>query len=137
MGSDLVGRVLIPGRAAAPLLLLDAPISFWGGVDPHTGVISDPRHPNHGVAISGTVLAVPAPIGSSSSSAIMLELLRNGTAPAGLLLGHNDGILVLGVIVARELGYPTIPVLELAPSALARLPSGRSVSVTERGSVCY
>jgi predicted aconitase with swiveling domain len=137
MGSNLVGRVLIPGNAAGPLFRLDSAISFWGGVDPRTGLISDPRHPNHGRKISGTVLGVPATIGSSSSSAIMLELLRNGTAPAGLLLGNHDGILVLGVIVARELGYPTIPVIELAPAALAQLPADQPISVTEQGSVLY
>jgi predicted aconitase with swiveling domain len=133
MRSETVGRVLIRGSATGRLLSLGAPISFWGGVDPRTGAISDPRHPNHGRTICGTVLAVPATIGSSSSSAVMLELLRNGVAPAGLLLGHHDGILVLGVIVARELGYPTIPVVELPPAVLARLATGDTVQITERG----
>ncbi|UCG89271.1 MAG: DUF126 domain-containing protein [Gemmatimonadota bacterium] len=133
----MTGRVLIAGNASGPLLRLESPISFWGGLDPHTGVISDPRHPDHGRRISGTVLAVPATIGSSSSSAIMLELLRNGVAPACLLLGRHDGILVLGVIVARELGYPVIPVIEMAPTALAQLPADQLVSVTEQGTVLY
>jgi len=96
------------------LLRLDHPISFWGGVDPQAGAIMDPRHPNHGERITGKVLAIPAAVGSSSSSAIMLELLREGTAPAAILLGKADAILSLGVIVGRELGYPQIPIIELS-----------------------
>lgn len=122
--SGLVARVLVDGRGQGPLLRLRAPISFWGGVDPESGRITDPRHPDHGEEIAGRVLAAPATVGSSSSSAVMLELLRAGLAPAALLLAAPDAILTLGVIVAGEMGYPTIPVLELAADDLAALPAG-------------
>jgi len=116
-------RILIAGTATGPLLRLAAPISFWGGVDPKTGTIADPRHPDHGATIAGTILAIPATIGSSSSSAVMLELLRVGQAPAALLLGTVDAILTLGVVVAGEMGYGTIPVLGLDDDQLAALPA--------------
>ncbi|HUT50092.1 MAG TPA: DUF126 domain-containing protein [Alphaproteobacteria bacterium] len=116
-------RVLIAGEAEGPLLRLAAPISFWGGVNPKTGTIADPRHPDHGQSIAGTVLAIPGTIGSSSSSAVMLELLRGGKAPAALLLGTVDAILTLGVIVASEMGYGSIPVLALTDDAIAALPA--------------
>jgi predicted aconitase with swiveling domain len=125
-------RVLIPGEADGPLLRLAAPISFWGGVDPKTGRIADPRHPDYGAEIAGTVLAVPATIGSSSSSAVMLELMRGGKAPAALLLGAVDAILTLGVVVAREMGYGSIPVLAASSEALAALPAnGTRVRVVD------
>jgi len=125
-------RVLIAGEAEGPLLRLAAPISFWGGVDPKSGTISDPRHPDHGRSIAGTVLAIPATIGSSSSSAVMLELLRGGKAPAALLLGTVDAILTLGVIVAREMGYGSIPVLALSADAIAALSAnGVQLSVAD------
>lgn len=109
---ELSGRPLVDGSGSGPLLVLDKPLSFWGGVDPETGLIIDPRHPQNGEALKGRVLVLERAIGSSSSSAVMLELLRNGVAPAGVVMGQTDAILVLGVLVARELGYPTIPVLE-------------------------
>jgi predicted aconitase with swiveling domain len=118
------GRVLLPGTAEGPLLRLSEPLSFWGGVDPRTGRISDPRHPEHGLPVVGTILAIPAPRGSSSSSAVMLELLSRGLAPAGLILGSVDAILALGVLVAREMGWRTIPVLELPAAEQATLPEG-------------
>jgi len=119
-----MGSVLIDGVAEGRLLRLVEPISFWGGIDPQTSRLTDPRHPQHGIAIAGTVLALAAMRGSSSSSAIMLELLARGIAPAALLLGEPDAILSLGVIVGREMGYPVIPVLALAASEQARLPQG-------------
>ena len=121
----LKGRVLIEGEGEGALLRLTAPLSFWGGVDPKTGRVSDPRHPQHGRSVAGTVLALAEPRGSSSSSAIMLELIARGLAPAALLLGEVDAILTLGIVVAREMGHAILPALELAPADLARLPEGR------------
>ena len=119
------GRVLIEGEGAGPLLRLTAPLSFWGGIDPKTSGVSDPRHPQHGQRIAGTVLALAEPRGSSSSSAIMLELIARGIAPAALLLGNPDAILTLGIVVAGEMGHRTLPALAVAPEDLARLPEGR------------
>jgi predicted aconitase with swiveling domain len=112
---------------------VDAPISFWGGIDPDSAVVSDPRHPNHGARIHNRILALPTTIGSSSSSAVLLELLRKGIAPAALLLSSIDAILVLGVIVARELGYPTIPVLQIPAAQLASVPQDVEARITDEG----
>ena len=61
--------MLVDGTAGSgPALVLDAPISFWGGVDPKTGVIADVRHPQHGESIAGKVLCLPGTIGSSSAA---------------------------------------------------------------------
>jgi uncharacterized protein len=118
------GRVLIEGQAEGPLLRLTEPLSFWGGVDPKTGRISDPRHPQRDRSVTGTVLAIPSPRGSSSSSAIMLELIARGLAPAALLMGEADAILALGIVVAREMGHPTLPALEVPVADLMQLPEG-------------
>jgi uncharacterized protein len=129
------GTVLIDGVAEGPLLRLVEPISFWGGVDPATSRLTDPRHPQHGVAIAGTVLALAATRGSSSSSAIMLELLARGIAPAALLLGEPDAILALGIIVGREMGYGAIPVLALPAAKQAELPDG-VLHIAPGGKIC-
>lgn len=99
------------------------------------GTIVDPRHPQHGATISGTVLAVPSAVGSSSSSAIVLELVREGRAPAAILMGRADAILALGVVVARELRYEPIPVVEVPAEVLESLPDGARIRVDERGRV--
>jgi len=126
------GRVLLTGRAAGPLLVLRAPISFWGGVDPATGVITNAHHPDRGASIKGTILALPGTIGSSGGSGILLELLYTGAAPAGLLLAEPDAILAMGAVVAREMDYARMPVLQ-AP--LEGLESGRNATITEDGTL--
>ncbi|MEM7644117.1 MAG: DUF126 domain-containing protein [Pseudomonadota bacterium] len=105
---------LIDGTASGPALRLDQPISFWGGVDPADGRITRPDHPQHGACVSGMVLVIERLIGSSSSSAVMLELLRCGQAPCALIVGARDAILPIGVLVAGQMGWATIPVLHLA-----------------------
>lgn len=120
----LTGRVLVDGSGKGPLLRLDEPLSFWGGVDPATGTIIDARHPQRGLSIAGTVLALPAARGSSSSSSVLLELVAQGKAPAAILLGEADAILALGAVVAKEMGWTPPPVLELDVAAQARLPEG-------------
>ncbi len=121
MDLRLKGERVHTGEGAGPLFSLGAPISFWGGVDPKTGRIVHPRHPDLGQSVRGAVLAMDRTIGSSSSSAIMLELLREGQAPAALVLGTVDAILALGVWAAEELGVQTIPILRLPRPELKRI----------------
>lgn len=105
---SLTLETLVPGPAASgPVLALTAPISFWGGVDPKTSAIADVRHPQHGTLIAGTILYLPGTIGSSSASAVLLELIHRDIAPAAIILKEPDAILLLGVLVAREMGWVT------------------------------
>lgn len=114
---------LVAGPAAGgPILRLSAPLSFWGGVDPASGRITDVRHPEHDRSIAGTVLLVPETRGSSSSSSIILELIRNGCAPAALLIDRVDAILILGILVAREMGLAHPPAWRLDRAVMERLP---------------
>jgi predicted aconitase with swiveling domain len=108
------GEVLIAGaEAGGQALVLTRPISFWGGVDPKTGCIADPRHPEAGAGVAGRVLFLPGTIGSSSASAVLLELVRAGLAPAAIVLHEPDAILLLGLIVAREMGWRHPPAIRL------------------------
>lgn len=118
---ELTGTAVCHGRAEGRLLVLRKPLSFWGGVDPLTGDIADPRHPQHGKGTTGRILVMERVIGSSSSSAIMLELLRNNVAPAAIVVAEPDAILVLGILVAGELGYSTIPLLRVGMEGIGRL----------------
>ncbi len=135
---ELTGTVMHPGPdegrrlARGRLLVLEKPISFWGGVDPLTGQIHDPRHPRHGTRLGGRVLVMERTIGSSSSSAVMLEILRNRVAPAAIVVGRPDAILVLGLLVADELGYDAIPMLRVGQRDIARLAEANGARATMR-----
>jgi predicted aconitase with swiveling domain len=120
---------LLPGSTRGPVLRLDRPLSFWGGVDPASGrLLSGP-----GESIAGAVLMVPEAIGSSSSGAVLLELLRNGMAPAALVLGRIDAILGLGILAAGEMGWPTIPLVILAAADQTRFETGEMVEIDSTG----
>ena len=140
MHAKLNAKPLLTSMAAAdicacgPVLALTAPLSFWGGVDPQSGRITQVRHPECGASIAGTVLALPATIGSSSSSAVLLELIRTGNAPAALLMHEPDAILLIGCLVAREMGWSAPPAFRLPVAGQAQLPTGM-VAISADGAI--
>lgn len=105
--------MLVEGVATGAALVLDTPLSLWGGLDPETGDIIDQRHPQWRANVTGKVLVMPVGKGSSSASSILLEAVRLGTAPAAILLAEPDAILALGAAVAQELYGAAPPVIVL------------------------
>jgi hypothetical protein len=104
-------RTLCPGDAEGSVLVLTEPLSFWGGVDPATGELIDAHHAQRGALLARRVLVLPSGRGSSSSSSVLAEAIRRGTAPAAIVLRSPDPILALGAIVADELYGLTCPVV--------------------------
>ena len=94
---------LVSGAASGPILRLDEPLSFWGGLDPATGTIIDRWHPQRGARVVGRMLMMPGGRGSSSGSATLAEALRLGNGPAAILMLERDAIVVVGAMVAVEL----------------------------------
>lgn len=107
----LPARTLVAGSAEGPALVLDEPLSLWGGMDPHDGRVVDAHHPQVGAVVTGTVLVLPAGRGSSSSSSVLAEALRLRTGPAAVVLAVADPILTIGALVAAELYGTVCPVV--------------------------
>jgi predicted aconitase with swiveling domain len=105
------GRVLVPGEARGEALVLDEPLSFWGGLDPVTGRIVEVGHPQHGAVVTGRILVMPSGRGSSSSATVLAEAIRLGTGPAGIVLRERDDIVVVGALVAAELYGIVVPIV--------------------------
>lgn len=114
-------RLLIDGAAEGQLLFSDTALSFWGGVDPETGLVIDQAHPLHGRSLEGTILAIPGGRGSCTGSAVLMQLILNGKAPAGMVVSQTEEILTLGVMVAEEMYGRSLPIAVIAPEAFARL----------------
>jgi predicted aconitase with swiveling domain len=126
-------RVLVSGEASGRALVLDTPLSLWGGLDPETGDIIDQRHPQWGQNVTGRVLVMPVGKGSSSASSILLEAVRLDKAPAAIVLAEPDGILALGAAVAREL-YGRAPAVVVAdPVTYQGIRDGAMVEVADGG----
>lgn len=114
--SGLEGIALVAGAATGIAVVLDEPLSFWGGFNPDTGRVIDSRHPQRGHLLTGRIVVMPGGRGSSSSSSVLAEAVRAGTAPAGIVLGSPDPIIVIGALVARELYGTVVPVVVVRDS---------------------
>jgi uncharacterized protein len=121
--------VLAPGTAAGELLVLDEPLSLWGGMDPVTGELIDVHHPQAGAPLAGLVVAMPSGRGSSSSSYVLAEAIRAGVAPAAFLLGEPDAIVALGSLVAAELYGVEVPVVVIDHETYESLATGTRLEV--------
>lgn len=129
----LRGEVLVAGPSVqADTLVLTAPISFWGGVDPRTSAVADSRHPQFAQKMSARAVLIPATVGSSSAAAILLELVHAGLAPAAIVLHEPDAILLLGLIVAKEMGMQVPIAVRLDRRHFAELQNQR-VTISDDG----
>lgn len=105
------GKFFVSGTASAPALVLPAPLSFWGGVDPQTGAIIDRTQAACGAKLAGKILVMPSGRGSSSSSSVVAEVIRNGLGPLAFVMQRPDPIITAGAIVARSLYGIVCPVV--------------------------
>ena len=132
--SLIEGTALVAGatqQVKGRLAFSGTGLSFWGGVDPVTGIVIDERHPLCGRLITDTILAIPSGRGSCTASQIVLELVLNNTAPRAIVLKDRDAVVAVGALVAREF-FGAIPPLILSCTDFDALESldGEFVSVT-------
>lgn len=111
------------------LLVSPAPLSFWGGYDWRTGEIIDRRHPLSGQNAAGKILALPWTRGSSTTTQVLLEAIRAGTAPAAIVSTEVDSFIALALIVAEEMYARTLPQVTLSRLDYARLRTGEAVRI--------
>ena len=130
--TEIPVQCVSPGEVEAPLILSLEPLSLWGGFSATSGAVIDRGHPAFGQVLNGRILAMPSGRGSSSSSSILAEALRLGTAPAGLVLGERDPIIAVGEIVARKLYGKSLPIVVCGLDVLERLQSGCNYRISAR-----
>jgi len=129
------GRSIVAGEAQGELLASTQPLSFWGGYDHKTGEIIDRRHPLSGQIAAGRILAIPNTVGSSTTTAVLLEAVRAGTAPAAILTMNTDSFLALASIVAAELYNRPIPIVALTPNQFEELASIKMIRVRQDATI--
>jgi len=121
-------RTLVEGEAEGEALVSTEPISFYGGVDPETGVVVERGHPLEGECVAGRVLFFPHGKGSTVGSYVIYRLWKRGLAPAAVVNVRSEPIIVVGCVLA------SIPLVDMFPQRLlATVRSGSSVRVIARG----
>jgi hypothetical protein len=133
----ITGRPIVEGTVEGEALVTGDPLSFWGGYDFRTGEIIDKHHPLAGVRAAGRILAVPFSKGSSTTTAVLLEAVRAGTAPAAILTTGVDSFFALASIVADVMYGKSFPVIALAAEDFGRLRTGDRLSVERDGTIRY
>jgi len=131
----LNGRPVVAGSAKGIAVVSTQPISLWGGLDPQSGKIIDKRHERCGEVITGKVFVFPGGKGSSTASAVLLESIRVGTAPAAIINTHVDPILALGAIVAEVLYQQSIPIVVLSQKDSGTIKESNRLTIAMDGTM--
>jgi predicted aconitase with swiveling domain len=131
----IAGRAIVAGAAEGEALVTHDALSFWGGYDFTTGTIIDKHHPLAGVRAAGRILAVPFSKGSSTTTAVLLEAVRAGTAPAAIVTTGTDAFFALASIVADEMYGKPFPVIALEAEDFAKLQTGQRLAVHGDGRI--
>jgi uncharacterized protein len=134
-GMKFQGRVVIQGEARGRALVSQEPLSFWGGYDWKTGEIIDRRHELSGSLAGGKILAIPFTRGSSTTTAVLLEAIRAGTAPAAILTTEVDFFFALASVVAEELYASPLPMIALDVEDFKQLKTGDEIQITTDGKI--
>jgi len=129
VAQKIKGCCVVPGYAKGEVLATSQSISFWGGVDPQTGLINDPRHELFNQSVASKILVFPHGKGSSTGSLMMLELARINKAPAAIVNVRSEPILATGPIVCKHFYSKEIPMLSLDQTSFQALKTGQQVTV--------
>jgi predicted aconitase with swiveling domain len=97
----LRGRRVMGGYAEGEALVSVDPVSFYGGVDPVTGCVTEPGHCCCGENITGKVFVFPTGKGSTVGSYVIYRMKKLGTAPAAIINVETEAILATGCVISN------------------------------------
>ncbi|TFH25276.1 DUF126 domain-containing protein [Candidatus Bathyarchaeota archaeon] len=98
---QLKGRIIFKGIAKGEALVTEMPISFYGGVDPNTGVVTEKGHQLNGQSVKDKILVFPQGKGSTVGSYTLYRMKKNGVAPAGIINKECETIIAVGAIISE------------------------------------
>ena|SRR5665648_413269 len=118
---ELKGRIIYKGKAEAEALVTSMPISFYGGVDPNTGVVIEKGHELQGTSVTGKVLVFPQGKGSTVGSYTLYRLKKNGVAPIAMINRECETIIAVGAIISE---IPTVDKIDIS-----KIKTGNKVAI--------
>jgi predicted aconitase with swiveling domain len=108
---QLKGRIIYKGKAEGEALVTTQPISFYGGVDPNTGIVLEKGHELQGQSVKGKILVFPQGKGSTVGSYTLYRMKKNGNAPVGMINKECETIVAVGAIISE---IPTIDKVDIS-----------------------
>src|SRR4030067_2951700 len=122
---EMKGRIIYKGTGEGEALTTTQPISFYGGVDPNTGIVIEKGHELQGQSVKGKVLVFPTGKGSTVGSYTLYRMKRNGTAPAGIVNKESETVIAVGAIISE------IPCVDSVD--ISRIKTGETVRIENDG----
>lgn len=120
---NLKARVISHGTASGELLVSKDPISFYGGVNPDTGIVVERGHALEGISIAGKVLYFPRGKGSTVGSYTLYRLKKNNLAPKAIINAECEPIVAVGAIISD------IPLVDKIDSKKLESYAGKTIKV--------
>jgi predicted aconitase with swiveling domain len=96
----LQGRKINRGQVRAESMVTRMGISFFGGIDPDSGIVVEKGHELEGRSIAGKVLVFPSGKGSTVGSYTLYRLKKAGLAPAAIVNSECETITAVGCIIS-------------------------------------
>ncbi len=123
----LTGRCIYPGKVEGISLVTSQAISFFGGVDPESGIVVERGHELEGQCISGKILAVPTGKGSTVGSYTLYRLKHKGRAPLAILNIQCETIIAVGCIIAEIPCIDQLPIHDIINHVPVRIENGQVI----------
>ncbi len=97
----LTGRRIYHGKTEGEALVTKDSISFYGGVDPETGIVVEKGHELEGVNTTDKILVFPTGKGSTVGSYVLYQMAKTGKGPKALILQECEAIVAVGCIISE------------------------------------
>ena len=121
---ELNGRIIYKGTGEGEALTTTQPISFYGGVDPNTGVVIEKGHELQGQSVKGRVLVFPTGKGSTVGSYTLYRMKKNGTAPAGIVNKECETVVAVGAIISEIPCVDSVDISRIKTGDMVRIENG-------------
>lgn len=123
----LQGRKIFPGEVKGQALVSQMGISFFGGIDPETGVVVERGHDLEGQSVRGKILVFPTGKGSTVGSYTLYRLKHAGTAPAAVINARCETITAVGCIIAEIPCVDQIDISQIQNNSLVQVDAGQGL----------
>jgi hypothetical protein len=127
MTKKLEGRKISPGSADGEALVTTQGISFYGGVDPETGVVVEKDHELEGQSVTGKVLVFPSGKGSTVGSYVLYQLAKTGKGPVAIINKQTETIVAVGCIISEIPAVDKIPIDQIKTGQQLRVDATNGV----------
>jgi predicted aconitase with swiveling domain len=109
----LQGRSIYMGRAEGEALVTTMGISFFGGIDPESGIVVERGHELEGQCVAKRVLVFPTGKGSTVGSYTLYRLKKAGKAPIAIINAECEPITAVGCIISEIPCVDKIPITQI------------------------